>query len=167
MAHGLGIKDTITGNGTVRQALRDHASKMEEGKADVLGLYMITALIEQGEWDVDLREHHATFMASIFRSIRFGGSSAHGQANLIRFNYFRELGAIEFDESTKRYSANPDKIPEAVRSLSERILTLQGDGDYDAVDAFVKQYAVIGADLQSDLDRLSEAGIPVDIRYEQ
>ncbi len=167
VAHGLGIKNTVTGNGTVRQALRDHASKMEEGKADVLGLYMVRTLIEQGEWDADVMEHYVTFMASIFRSIRFGGSSAHGQANLIRYNYFKEMGAIQFDDETMRYSVDTDQIIEAVRSLSERILTLQGDGDYDAVDAFVKQYAVIGPDLQADLDRLSAAGIPVDIRYEQ
>ncbi len=167
VAHGLGIKNTITDNGTVRQALRDHASKMEEGKADILGLHMVTELIDQGEWDGDLMQHYTTFMASIFRSIRFGSSSAHGQANLIRFNYFKQNGAFSFDEATQRYSINPDGMADAVRSLSERILTLQGDGNYEAVAAFVAEYAVEGDDLKADLARLQEAGIPVDIVYEQ
>lgn len=167
VAHGLGIKNTITDNGTVRQALRNHASKIEEGKADVLGLYMVSALIEQGEWEADLMDHYATFLASIFRSIRFGSSSAHGQANLIRFNFFKEQGAFTYDESTERYQIDPEATAKAVAALSERILTLQGDGDYEAVDSFVNQYAVQGPNLTAALDRLNSAGIPVDIVYEQ
>ncbi len=166
VAHGLGIKNTITDNGTVRQALQNHASKMEEGKADVLGLYMVSELIDDGEWDGEMLDHYATFMASVFRSIRFGSSSAHGQANLIRFNFFKEKGAFVVDETTGKYSVNPEAMAEAVRALSERILTLQGDGDYDAVDAFVKEYAVEGPDLKEALGKLSDAGIPVDIVYE-
>ncbi|MBX2821816.1 MAG: Zn-dependent hydrolase [Rhodothermaceae bacterium] len=167
VAHGLGIKNTITDRGTVREALRNHASAMEEGKADVLGLYMITELIEQDEWDGDLMNHYTTFMASIFRSIRFGSSSAHGRANLIRYNFFKEQGAFTFDEASGTYSVNPDAMASAVETLSNRILTMQGDGDYDAVEAFVNEYAKVGPDLQADLDRLSNAGIPVDIVYEQ
>lgn len=167
VAHGLGIKNTITNRGTVREALRNHASAMEEGKADALGLYMIIELIEQDEWDGDLMDHYTTFMASIFRSIRFGSSSAHGRANLIRYNFFKEQGAFNLDETTGTYSVNPDAMARAVETLSNRILTLQGDGDYDAVEAFVNQYARVGDDLQAALDRLSSAGIPVDIVYEQ
>ena len=167
VAHGLGIKNTVTGNGPVRQALRNHASALEEGKADILGLYMVSSLIDQGEWEADIMDHYATFMAGIFRSIRFGSSSAHGRANLIRFNFFNEMGAFSKDEATARYRVDPDALEDAVRALSERILTLQGDGDYDAVDAFVAKYAVIGPELQADLDRINAAGIPVDIMYEQ
>lgn len=167
VAHGLGIKNTISGRGTVREALRNHASAIEEGKADVLGLHMITALIDQDEWEGDLMRHYTTFMASIFRSIRFGGSSAHGRANLMCYNFFREQGAFTFDEASGTYSVNPEAMARAVETLSNHILILQGDGDYDAVEAFVNTYARVGNDLQADLDRLSNAGIPVDIVYEQ
>ena len=166
VAHGLGIKNTVTGNGSVRQALRNHASALEEGKADILGLYMVSALIDQGEWQADIMDHYATFMAGIFRSIRFGSSSAHGRANLIRFNFFKEMGAFAKDQATGKYRVDPDRLADAARALSEQILTLQGEGDYDAVDAFVEDYAVIGSELQSDLDRINAAGIPVDIVYE-
>ena len=168
VAHGLGIKQTIDGSSTVRAALRNHASALEEGKADVLGLYMITTLLAHNEpTGAELEEHFVTFVTSIFRSVRFGGSSAHGRANLIRFNYFTEYGAFVRDEASGTYRVDLEKIGEATDALSEKILVLQGDGDYDAVDAFVNEYAVVGDQLQADLDRLAAAGIPVDIVFEQ
>ena len=167
VAHGLGIKNTITGQGTVREALRNHASSLEEGKADVLGLYMVTSLSERSEWDGVMMEHYVTFFTSIFRSIRFGTSSAHGRANLIRFNYFKEKGAFSRDEATGVYRIDPEQMQQAANDLSEAILRLQGDGDYDAVDAFVGKYLVFGNQLQADLDRLGELGIPRDIVFEQ
>jgi hypothetical protein len=167
VAHGLGIKNTISGNGTVREALQDHASALEEGKADVLGLYMVTALQKQGEWEADMLDHYVTFFASIFRSIRFGTASSHGRANLIRFNFFEEMGAFTRDEESGTYSVDPEKMAAAVTALSEKILTLQGDGDFDAVSAFVTKYQEVSPQLQSDLDRLNEEGIPTDIIFEQ
>ena len=167
VAHGLGIKNTINGKGTVRSALKEHASALEEGKADMLGLYMIRQLHEKGELSVPLEDFYVTFMASIFRSVRFGASSAHGKANMIRFNYFNEKGAFEKNESTGKYKINIPKFEEAMDELSELILTLQGDGDYENVASLVLEKANIREDLQSDLDRLSEAGIPVDIVFEQ
>lgn len=167
VAHGLGIKQTVDGSSTVREALGNHASSLEEGKADVLGLYMITSLIESGDWDGDAREHLTTFVASIFRSIRFGASSAHGRANLIRFNFFVEQGAITRDDEENAYRIDYERLEDAADALSARILTLQGSGDYDAVDAFVNEYLVTPDYLQQDLDRLAEAGIPTDIVYEQ
>ena len=167
VAHGLGIKNTVTGRGTVRDALRDHYSALEEGKADVLGLYMVTALNEAGEIDVDLMDNFATFLAGIFRSVRFGAASAHGRANMVRFNFFQEMGAFERDAQTGRYRIDPVKTQEAIDALSEKILTLQGDGDYEAVADFVNRYGGVPTQLQSDLDRLNEANIPVDIVFEQ
>ena len=80
VAHGLGIKNTIDGKGTVRDALKEQAGALEEGKADILGLYMITRLQQQGELpDVDLDDNYVTFLAGILRSIRFGAASAHGR----------------------------------------------------------------------------------------
>ncbi len=168
VAHGLGIKNTINDQGTVREALREHYSALEEGKADILGLYMVTELHEQGELgDADLRDNYVTFLAGIFRSVRFGASSAHGKANMIRFNFFEEMGAFSRDEGTGTYSVDFEKMQDAVDALSERILRYQGDGDYAGASAFVAEYGVVGDQLQADLDRLSEAGIPVDVVFNQ
>ncbi len=167
VAHGLGIKNTINGKGTVREALKENASALEEGKADILGLYMITKLHETGEIEGDMMDYYTTFMASIFRSVRFGASSAHGKANMIRFTFFKEMGAFTQDPQTGFYKIDYDKMQLAMNALSENILKLQGDGNYEGVTKLVNEKAVISADLQKDLDRLSTAGIPVDVVFEQ
>ncbi|MEE4161898.1 MAG: Zn-dependent hydrolase [Woeseiaceae bacterium] len=168
VAHGLGVKNTINGKGTVREALLDVASSMEEGKADVLGLYMITRLHEKGELgDVDLMDYYVTFMAGIFRSVRFGASSAHGKANMVRFNYFAENGAFVRDAATGKYSVDFDKMQAAMTSLSRLLLTLQANGDYAGATELTNTKGVIGKELEADLDRLTSAGIPVDIVFRQ
>jgi len=167
VAHGLGIKNTLSGKGTVREALKDHASALEEGKADVLGLYMVQALQKRGELgEVDLDDHYVTFLASIFRAIRFGSTSAHGIANLIRYNFFQEQGAFARDASGQ-YRVDSERFPAAVAALSDRLLRLQGDGDYGAVADFVARYGVRTPQLENDLARVAEADIPVDIVFEQ
>jgi hypothetical protein len=168
VAHGLGIKNTITGKGTVREALLDVASSMEEGKADVLGLYMVTELHKAEELgDVDIMDHYVTFMASIFRSIRFGAASAHGKANMVRFNFFREQGAFVRDPESGTYRVDAERMTRAMTELSSLLLTLQGDGDYDGAKELTESKGVIGEQLQADLDRLTRAGIPVDITFKQ
>jgi len=167
VAHGLGIKNTIDGKGTVRKALKEHASAIEEGKADILGLYMINQLHTKGEIAGDLKNYYITFMASIFRSVRFGASSAHGKANMIRFNYFKEMGAFVKDPATNTYKINMEKFAEATQKVAEIILTIQGDGDYDRAAKVVAEKGIIDKDLQADLDRLTKAGIPVDVVFEQ
>jgi hypothetical protein len=167
VAHGLGIKNTINGNGTVRTALREYASPMEEGKADVVGLYMVSQLLERGEIEGSIEEYYVTFLAGIFRSVRFGASSAHGRANMIRFNFFQEMGAFTRDEATGHYRVDLEIFPRAVDALSERILTLQGNGDYAGVDALFSEKGLVPPDLQADLDRLDDLGIPRDIVFEQ
>ena len=167
VAHGLGIKNTINGKGTVRETLKEHSSALEEGKADILGIYMVNELHKRGELKGDIKEYYTTFMASIFRSVRFGASSAHGVANMIRFGFFKNMGAFERNPVTNTYKINFDKMQEAISSLSAEILILQGDGDYEGVSTLVKELAVISPELQADLDRLGEKGIPVDIVFEQ
>ena len=168
VAHGLGIKNTINGKGTVREALLDVAGAMEEGKADILGLYMITRLHEQGEMgEVDLRDNYVTFVASIFRSIRFGASSAHGRANMVRFNFLIDRGAVTRDPESGSYRVDFQRMQEAMAELSNLLLTLQGTGDYEGAVQLLDEKGVIGDALQGDLDRLAEAGIPVDIEFEQ
>lgn len=167
VAHGLGIKNTLDGSGTVRGALKEHASALEEGKADILGLYMVQSLLEKGEiTEGALEDYYVTFMAGIFRSVRFGASSAHGKANMIRFNFFAQQGAFEKTEDGL-YRVNMEKMGAAVEALSELILTLQGDGDYDGVAELVETMGVIKPDLSSDLARLEAASIPVDIHFNQ
>lgn len=167
VAHGLGIKNTIDGSNTVRKALLDHASAIEEGKADILGLYMVNELFKKGEIEGNIEDYYVTFLAGIFRSVRFGAATAHGKANMIRFNYFKEMNAFVFNPETKKYSVDFENLEKAMASLSEKILVLQGNGDYEEVDAFVGKYASIPADLQRDLDNLTERKIPVDIRFVQ
>ena len=166
VAHGLGIKNTINSRGTVREALRENASALEEGKADVLGLYMVTQLHDKGELEGDLKTYYTTFLASIFRSVRFGASSAHGKANMIRFSYFQEKGAFERSEAGA-YRVNYDQMRQAMDELSQEILTLQGEGDYDGVARLVSHRGVISDQLQQDLDRLDAQAIPVDVVFEQ
>jgi hypothetical protein len=166
VAHGLGIKNTINGKGTVRNALKEHSSALEEGKADVLGLFMIQQLTQKGELTHDIKDNMVTFMAGIFRSIRFGVSSAHGKANMIRFNFFKDKGAFSRN-ADGTYKVNFEAMEEAMAQLSNLILTLQGDGDYDGVARLVSEKGLIHPDLQADLDRLSFASIPVDVVFEQ
>ncbi|MGB1307736.1 MAG: dipeptidyl-peptidase 3 family protein [Oceanihabitans sp.] len=166
VAHGLGIKNTINNKGTVREALKEHASALEEGKADILGLYMIEQLYAKGELTEDLKDNMVTFMAGIFRSVRFGASSAHGKANMIRFNFFKEKGAFTRNENGT-FTVNFDKMEMAMKDLSKLILTLQGNGDYAGVANLVAEKGVISNALQADLDRLGAANIPVDVVFEQ
>jgi len=167
VAHGLGIKNTINNKGTVRQSLKEHASALEEGKADILGLYMIRQLLEKGViTEGKLEEYYTTFMVGIFRSVRFGASSAHGKANMVRFNYFQEEGAFNRN-AEGLYSINVEKMTGAINSLSKLILTIQGTGDYQAVDKLVTNQGVISNTLATDLARLESAKIPVDIVFKQ
>lgn len=167
VAHGLGIKNTLDGQGTVRQALGELYSAYEEGKADILGLYMISALGDMGELDKTKRmDNYVTFLAGIFRSVRFGASSAHGQANMVAFNYLAQAGAFSRDEQG-HYAVDFDRMEKAVNDLSARILMLQGDGDRAGAQALLDSHGQIGTDLAADLARIEKAGIPVDIVLRQ
>lgn len=167
VAHGLGIKETLTAKGPVRTALKETASSLEEGKADILGLYMITTLFEKGELtEGSLMDYYVTFMAGIFRSSRFGASSAHGKANMVRFSYFQEHGAFSRDDKGF-YRIDFDKFRAASAGLSQLLLTLQGDGDYAGATELLATRGVMGDALQADLARLAEANIPVDIYFNQ
>ena len=168
VAHGLGIKKTLTDGSNVRQALKENASALEEGKADILGLYMVTKLHEKDELpDSELMDNYVTFLASIFRSVRFGAADAHGTANMVRFNFFEEEGAFTRDADTGLYRVNFDKMQQAMTDLSRLILTIQGDGDYARAKELLETKGVIDAQLQKDLDRLAAANIPVDVTFVQ
>lgn len=165
VAHGLGIKNTINGKGTVREALKEQQSHLEEGKADILGLYMVNQLLKKGELEGTREDFMVTFLAGIFRSVRFG-ASAHGSANMICFNYFQEHGAFNRTERGT-YIVDFDNMEKAMNGLSELILTLQGNGDYQGVKKLTEEKGKISPTLQLDLDKLKSAGIPDDIIFEQ
>jgi hypothetical protein len=166
VAHGLGIKNTVDGKGTVRDALKELGSGIEEGKADVLGLYMVTKLHEQGELGGALEDYYVTFLAGIFRSVRFGAASAHGEANMVRFNFFADRGAFTRD-AEGHYRVDMAAMRRAVDELSGALLRLQGDGDYAGVQQLTRELGVIRPQLQADLDRLSSRAIPVDVAFTQ
>lgn len=166
VAHGLGIKNTVRGGGTVREALKDTASAFEEGKADILGLYMITKLHERGELGkVALEDYYVTFLAGIFRSVRFGDASAHGLANMMRFNFFERAGAFERDAASGAYRVDMKRMQEAMTELSRLLLTVQGDGDYARARALLEEQGAVSPALARDLARLAD--IPVDVVFEQ
>lgn len=167
VAHGLGIKNTINDKGTVREALKENYSALEEGKADVLGIYMITKLHEKGELkDTDLKDYYVTFLASIFRSVRFGAGDAHGKANIVRFNYFKDKGAFTRNENG-RYSVNMEKFKDAINSLSSDILVLQGEGDYEGTGKLFDERGKIDDQLSAALQTLKDKNIPVDVVFDQ
>ncbi len=166
VAHGLGIKNTLDGKGTVRHALKEQYSALEEAKADVLGLFLVTKLHEMGEYDnTTLEENYTTFMAGIFRSVRFGAASAHGKANMIEFNFLANEGAFTRDENGL-YNIDFPKMKLAVEKLGGAILKAQGDGDYEYVKEWIATDGVIKPEMQADLDKVNEMGIPKDIWYE-
>ena len=165
VAHGLGIKNVLDGSGTVRHALKEQYSAIEEAKADILGLFLVTKLSEMGEYtNTTLEENYTTFMAGIFRSVRFGAASAHGKANMIEFNYLANEGAFTRDENGL-YNIDFPKMKLAVEKLGGAILTAQGNGDYEFVKNWIATDGVIKPELQKDLDKLAGCGIPKDIVY--
>ncbi len=168
VAHGLGPKNTVTGKGTVRETLLDRHSAMEEGKADILGLYMITWLHDRGELpDTELMDYYVTFAATTFRSIRFGTSSAHARSDMVRFNFMRAFDAIIRDPDTGRYRVDMARMREAMDSLSAQLLFLQGNGDYEGAARLIEDMGFIGPELEADLQGIEQAGIPVDVVFEQ
>jgi hypothetical protein len=168
VAHGLGLGNTVDKSSTVREALKDAYTSIEESKADILGLWCVYQLNEMGELgEKEMMDNFVTFMAGIFRSVRFGAASAHGKANMMRFYYFQEAGAFERDSATGTYRVDFEKMKDAMLNLSELVLIMQGDGNYEMAVKMIEEKGFIRNELQKDLDRIGEAGIPRDIVFEQ
>lgn len=167
VAHGMGVKNTITGNIPVREALKEQYSALEEAKADIMGLYLVTKLYEMGELDSgEVMDNYVTFFAGIFRSSRFGAASAHGTANMFNMKYFADNGAFVYQENGT-YMVDFEAMKSAVISLVEKILTVQGNGDYEAAKEWIESDGVMSDQLKADLDRVNSMGIPVDIVFKQ
>lgn len=164
LMHGLG-PHSIKVNGqdtTVRQQLKELSSAFEEAKADITGLWALQYLIDKGVVEKQM-EHslYTTFLASAFRSVRFGITEAHGRGIALQFNYLTDEGGIEVNEQTGTFSINQAKIKDAVRKLTSEILTVQAEGSYEKAKAMLDKYAVIRPPMQKALDRLKD--VPVDI----
>ncbi|MDR0419597.1 MAG: Zn-dependent hydrolase [Prevotellaceae bacterium] len=167
VAHGLGIKRTINGTETVRNALKDTYSTIEEAKADVAGLFLVKQLGRQGHLGKkELMDNYVTFVAGIFRSVRFGASSAHGKANMLTFNYLREKGAFE-RSANGTYKVNFERMDKAVDGLVREILTIQGDGNYEKASSWIAEKSGVKGVLLEDLNKIATLGIPKDIRFNQ
>ncbi len=167
VAHGLGIKQTITGKGTVREALQNQYSAWEEAKADICGLFLVQKMIENGEIkDITVEDAYVTYVASLIRSVRFGATEAHGIANIMCFNFLNSRKAITL-EKDGRYSVNIKEMNSAIAAWAERVLTTEGNGDYKAAQEYAAKNGVVRPELQKVLNKISKANIPVDIRFEQ
>ncbi|MEI7595612.1 MAG: Zn-dependent hydrolase [Bacteroidota bacterium] len=167
VAHGLGIKNTINGKGTVREALKEQFSGIEEGKADIMGLWLVSKLYDMKELSAgEVNNNYVTFVSGIFRSIRFGAASAHGKANLACYNFLVEKQAIKFNEKDQTYTIDFNNMKKAVAELVNKVMTLEATGDYEGTKKWIEG-ATIGTQLQKDLDRIKNANIPVDIVFEK
>lgn len=167
VAHAMGVKNTINGKGPARTALKEMYSSLEEGKADIMGLYLVTKLHEMGELtDGELMDNYVTFFAGTFRSCRFGAASAHGKSNMMRFNFFQEEGAFTKNEDGT-YTVDFEKSKAAMEKLMQKIIYIQGDGDYEAAKKWVETEGIVKPFLQADLDKINSSGIPVDVVFEK
>jgi hypothetical protein len=164
LLHGIGPHN-IKVNGkdtTVRKELKDTYSAIEEAKADITGLWALQYLIDKGAVDKQMeRAMYITYLASSFRSVRFGITEAHGKGQALQFNYLLDEGAIKIDEAKGIFSIDFGKVKDAVRKLTNEILTLQAEGSYAKAKALLDKYAVIRPAMQKALDKLGS--VPVDI----
>ncbi len=166
VAKGLGVKETITGKGTVSTALGNEALTLEKAKSNVLGAYLCAQEVENHRVDALIMKPDvlATFVANIIRSTRFGFGDATGRANLLIYNYLMEQGAITRKASGK-YGIDYNKMEKAIADLGAQILKLQAMGDHDAAQEFVNKYAVVASTIKADIVNLELEHIPVDIRF--
>lgn len=167
VAHAMGVKNTINGKGPARTALKEMYSSLEEGKADIMGLYLVTKLYEMGELtEGQVMDNYVTFFAGTFRSVRFGAASAHGKSNMMRFNFFREEGAFTRN-ADGTFTVDFEKTKAAMEKLVQKIVYIQGDGDYEAAKQWVETEGIVKPELQADLERINAANIPVDVVFEK
>ena len=166
MAHGLGVKQTVNGKGTVDEAMGSEKTTWDEAKADILGLFMVSSLIDMGEiTDITKEESIATFIAGIVRSVRFGHASSHGKANMMCYNYMEEHGAFSRD-AEGRYVIDFGKAPEVINGWAALILETQATGNFEFAQKYSSEHADIKDALASDIEKVNGAGIPRDIVFE-
>ena len=166
VAHGLGVKQTVNGKGTVDEAMGSEKTTWEEAKADILGLFMVSSLIDMGEIeDITKEESIATFIAGIVRSVRFGFASSHGKANMMCYNYMEKNGAFSRNEEGK-WVIDFEKAAECINSWANLIIETQATGNVEFAKAYSAENASIGEALAADIEKINGAGIPRDIVFD-
>lgn len=164
LMHGLGPHNiTVNGKATnVRKELKDLYSAIEEAKADITGLFALQYLVDKGLLGKKMEEEmYTTYLASAFRSVRFGINEAHGKAVSLIFNYLTDEAAIWIDEKAGTFSIDETRIKKAVEELTRTILTLEAEGSYNNAKEMLDKYAIVRPEMQKALDRLRD--IPIDI----
>ncbi len=166
VSHGLGPGFIARPDGTkttVNAALRDTYSAIEECKADTVGLFATLWLIEHGVFPSELLERTmATYLAGIFRSVRFGIEEAHGRANIVAYNFLRRAGAFTYEPASGRFGVDGGRFAPAVRDLARALLTIEAQGDYEGARRFLAEYGEMPDEVAQALERLKH--VPVDIR---
>lgn len=167
VAHGLGVKKTVTKGEGLREALKEQYSAWEEAKADICGLFLVQTLIEKGEiTNCTVEDAYVTYLAGLLRSVRFGATEAHGVANMMCFNYMQEKGAFSRNAEGK-YVIDVEKSIEAMKGWAALVLQVEGEGDYTMAKQYAAEHGKVMPELQKDLDAISQANIPLDICYNQ
>lgn len=167
VAHGLGIKQTVTDKGTVREALKNQYSAWEEAKADICGLFIVQTLIERGEIrNITVEDAYVTYMAGLLRSVRFGATEAHGIANIMCFNYMMDKGAFSRNKEGK-YVVNPQRMRKAIEEWAALVIKMEGEGDYNTAKEYAAKNGVVRPELAKDLKTIENANIPIDVNFIQ
>jgi hypothetical protein len=164
LMHGLGPHNITVGGQetTVRKQLKEFYSAIEEAKADMTGLWALQFMIDRGIIEKSMeRTLYTTYLASMFRSVRFGITEAHGRGVAMQFNYLTDEGAIKFNEAKGTFSVDHAKIKDSVRKLTHDLLMVEAEGNFDGAKAMLDKYAIIRPAMQQALDRLKD--VPVDI----
>lgn len=162
------VKTTINNKGPVKDALKDYYPTINSLKADILNLFILTKLQEKGEIkEVELIDNFVVFMANILRSVRFGSTVSQGSSTLILFNVLQEDGAFSRDEKTGTYLVDIEKMKSSIETFSVRVMKILAEGDYNSAKELIESKGDMLPVLQKDLLRISEAGIPTDIIFEQ
>jgi hypothetical protein len=163
LMHGLGPHGIHSGGraSTVRQEMRELYSTIEEAKADISGLFALQYLVDKGVLSSSLQQSmYDTYLASAFRSIRFGITEAHGRGQALQLNFLLDYGAVLADKAGT-FSVNDAKIKDGVKALTETILTLEAEGNYAGAKEIIGRLGIVRPEIQQALDKLQQ--VPVDI----
>jgi hypothetical protein len=164
ICHGLGpaFARTAAGKVSIRQSIGPIYSGLEEAKADVTGMFGLKWLVDHGVLPKEkLEEFYASYVGGIFRTVRFGVAEAHGQAEMMEFNYLSSRGAIQ-RESSWRYTIDYDKMPDAMADLAKELLEIEATGDRQRAENWFQKYGSMPSELKAIL-KTKTADIPVDV----
>ena len=166
ISEGLILKKTINNKGTVKSALKDFYNIARNIHNDVMRLYLLSILANHKELDVDIESSYVTYLADMFRSIRFGTAHSQAKAAIINLNFFLEKGAITKNKKTGKYKIDYDKMKKAVKEQTYNILIIEGNGDYKSLKEMYNKYSYLNKDIEKDIAKVNNSNIPIDIRFE-